>query len=253
MNRLAMKVTIIEDELPAAERLRQLLIDISPDIEVVATLRSYHESITWLSLNPAPDLLLMDIDLGDGCSMELVKMIKISCPIVFVTGHSEYWQEAFEINGIDYLLKPLRKERLQQSLAKLSELRAHFLSKIPNLTQPSLLGQFKDRFLVKRGSKFVSIQTTDVSYFFASHKLTFLVEKQSSKFALDQSLSDINKSLDPQSFFRVNRKYLVNKNAIVSIRGLPKSKMTIEVSPNIGEELIISSENSAEFKKWLGK
>lgn len=250
---MAMKVTIIEDELPAAERLRQLLNDISPEIEVVATLRSCRESITWLSTNPAPDLILMDIDLGDGCSIELVKRVKISCPIVFVTGYSEYWQQAFEVNGIDYLLKPLRRERLQLALGKLDELKAHFLSKIPDLTLPSLQGKFKDRFLVKRGSKFVSIPTTDVSYFYASHKLTFLVEKHSSKFALDQSLSDINKSLDPQSFFRANRKYLVNKSAIVSIRSLPKSKMKIEVSPNNGEELIISSENSADFKKWLGK
>jgi DNA-binding LytR/AlgR family response regulator len=251
-----MKVVIIEDEAPAAERIAKLLLEISGEIEITKVLTGFKESLTWFQQNDGPDLILMDIELGDGLSIELVKQIKINCPIIFITAYDDYWQEAFEANGIDYLLKPLRKERLEAALAKLKELKKYFLSRMQDLSSYQASKdekKYKDKFLIKKGNKFFSIKSDDVAFFYASNKMTFLVNKEASKYIVDQPLSEIRKLLNPDSFFRINRKYLANISAITHMQALPKSKLLIQLSPPVLDELIISSENSAEFKKWMNQ
>lgn len=249
-----MKVVIIEDEMPAAERLKKILLSTEYEIEVLAILSSLEASVAWVSSHPPPDLIFMDIELSDGLSLDLVKQTRISCPIIFITAYDEYWQEAFELNSIDYLLKPLKKERLDAALKKFNELKDYFTSRFQNLVayrdNPKT---YKDRFLVKRGIEYVSIKTETIAFFYAAHKLVCLVEKSGSKFILDHSLADIEKQVDPHLFYRINRKYLVRINAIKKIHAQPKSKLLVEVEPATGEELIISSENSNAFKKWMDR
>lgn len=249
-----MKVVIIEDELPAANKLKKMLQVLSFDIEIVKQLTSVQESLSWFQQNPLPDLIFMDIELSDGLSFNLIEKANISCPIIFITAFDEYWQEAFEHNSIDYLLKPLKKERLESALEKFDEIRNYFAARYQNLLdQHSNQKKYKERFLVKRGKEFASIPIGDIAFFYAVHKLVCLVEKNGSKYILDTSLSEIEKQVDAAAFFRANRKYLLHLDSIKRIAALPKSKLLLETSPVAPDEIIVSSENSADFKKWINK
>jgi DNA-binding LytR/AlgR family response regulator len=249
-----MKVVIIEDEIPAAERLKNMLLEISPDMEILHVLTSVRDSVKWFELNNMPDLIFMDIELTDGTSLDIINQVKISCPAIFTTAYDEYWQEAFEHNSIDYLLKPFKNERLQLALRKYNELKDHFTARYQNLVAfQQDQRKIKDRFLVKRGTEYASIKADDIAFFYATHKLVCLVEKTGSKFILDNSLSEIEKQLKPDVFFRINRKYLVHINSIRKINLLPKSKLLIEVFPVPPDEIIVSAENSSEFKNWMDR
>jgi DNA-binding LytR/AlgR family response regulator len=249
-----MRVVIIEDEIPAAKKLKKMLQSVSIDIDVIELLRSIEESFTWFQQNAQPDLIFMDIELSDGLSFNLIEKAGIRCPIIFITAFDEYWQEAFEYNSIDYLIKPLKRDRLENALNKFSEIRDYFSARYQELlTYQNKEKKFKDRFLVKRGKEFVSINTDDIAFFYATHKIVCLVQKNGSKFILDTSLSEIEKQTAPTLFFRINRKYLIHINSITKISSLPKSKLLVEVAPSPPDELIISSENSGDFKNWMNR
>lgn len=250
-----MKVVIIEDEKPAAEKLQKAIIKADPQVEVAAVLNSIRESVEWLQRNPQPQLVFMDIELSDGLSFKILEQVSLNCPLVFTTAFDEYWQEAFEHNSIDYLLKPIRQEKLEAALKKYSSLKSHFAQNLQWLIterRSTEIAAYKKRFLVKRGSDYISIRTEDIAYFFATHKLVCLVDNRKQKFILDQSLADIEKQVDPAQFYRVNRKYLVSLNAIKKIRSYPKSKLLLEVEPLLEEEIIISQEGVSAFKEWMG-
>ncbi len=250
-----MKVIIIEDEKPAAEKLLKAMMKADPSIEVAAILGSVKATTEWLQQNPMPELLFMDIELSDGLSFKIFEKINITSPVIFCTAFDEYWQEAFEHNSIDYLLKPVKQDKLETALQKYDKLKQHFIVNFQQLAQwqqqPGVTGH-KKRFLVKRGADYISIRTDDIAYFYATHKLVCMVDNKAQKFILDQSLADIEKQLDPASFYRVNRKYLVHLSAIKKIKTYPKSKLLLEVEPPINEEIIISQENAAAFKEWMG-
>ena len=249
-----MKTVIIEDEIPAAKKLKKMLLGYPMNIEIVEVLASIEEALHWFENNESPDLIFMDIELSDGLSFDLIVRANITCPIIFITAFDEYWQEAFEHNSIDYLLKPLKKERLEIALNKFNEIKEYFTSRYQNLlSYQNREKQFKDRFLVKRGKEFVSLKATEVPFFYATHKLVCLVDANGSKYILDTSLAEIEKQVDAKIFFRVNRKYLLNKNSVQKIKLLPKSKLLIEVAPATPDELIVSSEKSADFKLWMDR
>src|SRR5215213_6990078 len=211
-----MRVVIIEDEKPAAEKLSKALLNTDREIEVQSILSSVKESSSWFQQNGLPDLIFMDIELSDGLSFQLFDQLQIDCPIIFTTAYDQYWQEAFEHNSIDYLLKPIKEEKLRAALNKYEKLKQHFSSNLKKLSewQSTQQGNYKKRYLVKRGTDYVSIKSEDIAYFYAAQKLVCLVSKEGQKFLLDQSLADIEKQTDPSLFYRVNRKYLVNLNSI---------------------------------------
>ncbi len=249
-----MRIVIIEDEKPAAEKLKKALLKANQDFAIEAVLGSNVAAAEWFSTHPMPDLLFMDIELSDGLSFQLLDQIKINCPIIFCTAYDEYWQEAFEHNGIDYLLKPVSDEKLKQALNKYESLKTYFAQNLQQLlqSQQKQTTEFKKRFLVKRGSDYISIKTEDIAYFYATHKLVCMVDNRSQKFILDQSLADLEKETDPSVFYRVNRKYLVNVSAIQKIKSYPKSKLELELQPTAPEEVIVSQESAAAFKEWMG-
>jgi two-component system, LytTR family, response regulator len=250
-----MKVIIIEDERPAAEKLMKAIQKADSSIEVAAVLNSVKASVEWLQQNPLPELLFMDIDLGDGLSFKIFEKISIISPVIFCTAYDEYWQEAFEHNSIDYLLKPVKQDKLEIALSKYDKLKQHFAASFQQLQQwhrhPADSG-YKRRFLVKRGTDYISIKAEDIAYFYAAHKLVCMVDNRNQKFILDQSLAEIEKQVDPAQFYRVNRKYFVQQNAIKKIKSYPKSKLQLELEPPINEDIIISQENVAAFKEWMG-
>jgi two-component system, LytTR family, response regulator len=251
-----MRVIIIEDEKPAAQKLRKAILKSDMEIDVVAIIHSIREASDWFSQNPMPDLVFMDIELTDGLCFSLFEKANITCPVIFTTAYDEYWQEAFEYNSIDYLLKPIREEKLEAALGKYDMLKKYFAQNLQQLVQLSHQtpgNGYKKRFLVKRGIDYVSIRVDDIAYFYAAHKLVCMIDNRGQKFILDQSLAEIEKSLDPSQFYRVNRKYLVNMSAIKRIKSYPKSKLQLELEPMITEEIVISQENVTAFKEWMDK
>ena len=250
-----MKVVIIEDEKPAVDKLRNALSKCNTGIQVITTLKSIHDTLRWFEENQTPDLVFMDIELSDGLSFKIFDTFNISCPIIFTTAYDDYWQEAFEHNSIDYLLKPIRQEKLAAALAKYDSLKKHFAHNLQQLlqTQKSPANGLKKRFLVKRGVDFISIKTEEIAYFYATHKVVCLVDLKGNKFILDQSLSELEGQIDPGLFYRVNRKYLIHINAIKKIKSYPKSKIQLEIDPPVTEEIIISQENVASFKDWMAQ
>jgi len=249
-----MRVIIIEDEKPAAEKLKKAIRKIDPAISVESTLGSVRDTVNWIQSNPAPELVFMDIELADGSSFKIFEEVKISCPVIFTTAYDEYWQEAFEHNSIDYLLKPIKQEKLEAALKKYEQLKKYFTGNFQQLMQWQQQSQqvYKKRFLVKKGNDYMTLKTEDIAYFYATHKLVCMVEKEGQKFILDKSLADLEKELEPALFYRVNRKYLVNINAIKKIKSYPKSKLQLELIPAVSEDIIVSQENTTAFKEWAG-
>ena len=250
-----MKVIIIEDEKPAAEKLQKAIIQASKDIRVEAVLGSVHTATEWLQQNPSPDLIFMDIALTDGLSFKIFENVTITCPVIFTTAFDEYWQEAFEHNSIDYLLKPVKQEKLEAALQKFENLKQFFTVNFQQLQQwrqQTDTPSYKKRFLVKRGMDYITIRAEEVAYFYATHKLVCMVDNKGQKFILDKSLADLEKETDPAQFYRLNRKFLVSIQAIKKIKTWPKSKLLIEVHPPVNEEIIVSQENVSAFKEWVG-
>jgi two-component system, LytTR family, response regulator len=250
-----MRVIIIEDEKPAAEKLKKAISKANEQIEVEAVLDNVKSGVSWLSNNTMPDLIFMDIELSDGLSFKIFEQAKITCPVIFTTAYDEYWQEAFEHNSIDYLLKPIKQEKLETALSKYERLKTYFEQNLQQLlqSQQSQTNGYKKRFLVKRGADYISVKTEDIAYFYAAHKLVCMVDSKNQKFILDQSLAEIEKQIDPALFYRVNRKYLVSINAVKKMKTHPRSKLQLELEPTINEEIIISQENVSAFKDWMAR
>lgn len=250
-----MKIIIIEDERPAAEKLQKAITACNSNVQLLAVLGSIQASVEWLQQNPLPDLIFMDIQLTDGLSFKIFDLVTINCPVIFTTAYDDYWQEAFEYNSIDYLLKPIRQEKLETAFKKFENIKQYFAANLQQLIhhhQNPRAEKFKKRFLVKRGTDYIAVKTEDIAYCYAVHKLICMVDKAGHKFILDKSLADLEKEIDPAIFYRANRKYLVNIASIRKIKTYPKSKLQIEVEPLLDEEIIISQENVTGFKEWMG-
>ena len=249
-----MRVIIIEDERPAAEMLLLSINACNSNTELLAVLGSVQASVEWLQQNPLPDLIFMDIQLTDGLSFKIFEHVKVDCPVIFTTAYDDYWQQAFEYNSIDYLLKPVLREKLEATFKKYDSIKQYFASNFQSLMQyhqNPAAEKIKKRFLVKRGVDYVAVKAEDIAYFYAVHKLVCMVDKNGQKFILDRSLADIEKEIDPAVFYRANRKYLVNISAIKKIKSYPKSKLQLEIEPPVEEEVIISQENVSDFKNWM--
>ncbi len=247
-----MKILIIEDEKPAAQKLLSSLQGIDPKYQCLAMLESVQESVDWLRQHAHPELVFMDIELSDGQSFRIFEQVKIDCPVIFTTAFDEYWQEAFEHNSIDYLLKPVQPEKLAAALKKYESLRQHFAGALEQLRlwRQEAPG-YKKRFLIKRGSDYITLRAEEIAYCYAAHKLVCLVDRQGQRYLLDKSLSDLEKELDPRDFFRLNRKYITHINAIHRLRSQGKGKLAVEFNPPAPEEVVVSSELSTRFKEWM--
>lgn len=244
-----MKVVIVEDERPAMEKLKKALHDVDNTVEISAALTSVKDAIDYFKNNTFPDLVFMDIELSDGTAFEIFERVKVQAPVIFITAYDEYWQRAFELNSIDYLLKPMKNEKLLGSLLKYKNLKQHFEANY-RMIIPSP-DDMKKRFLVKKGAEYLSIKTDDIAYFFATQRVVFLVTNAGRKFIIDQTLMELEKMLEPSAFFRANRKFIISISAIKKIKSHPRSKLMLELTPSTDDEVIISQENLNTFKKWL--
>ncbi len=252
-----MNVLIIEDEVPAVRRLEQLLLDFT-EIQVIGVLGSVEAAIAWFKQNPHPDLLFMDIHLSDGLSFEIFKSVPIQCPVIFCTAYDQYALDAFQFNGIDYLLKPVQKEKLAKSLQKIKDLKRSWGEKGSPLKVEDLMHFFKEkdvnyksRFMVKMGAKIRTIKTDHIAYFFSSNKLTLLVTKDGENYPVDYALDELASILDPVMFFHINRNLIIHIDAAKEIHPYFKGRLKLELHPSLEEDVIVSSQKTPAFKEWL--
>lgn len=248
-----MKILIIEDEATAVDKLATMLMSIDPAIRIVATLESVKDSLTWLKANPSPDLAFVDIQLSDDSSFEIFKQFEIQFPIVFTTAYDNYILESFEYNSIDYLLKPIQEDRLRKALDKVRKLETHFIQYKFNelFNRGTEKENRKQRYVVKKGVDFVSINVRDIAYCFTEYRIVFLRDNEGNKYIIDKTISDLQEELDAGQFFRANRKYLVNIESIGKFRS-DNGKILLDLIPSVNEEVAVSKENAPNFRKWIG-
>jgi DNA-binding LytR/AlgR family response regulator len=249
-----MNVLIIEDESLAADRLEYMLKEIDPSIKVLAKPGSIKESVKWLFNNSA-DLIFLDIQLSDGISFSIFDQVTVNTPVIFTTAYDQYAIKAFQVNSIAYLLKPVRKTDLAESLMKLKAVKSAFSIDF-DMLMANIQGRepdFRKRFLIQTGEKIRKIEVSEIAYFFVLQKGVYLRTFQGNSFAVEYTLDKLEKMLDPSAFFRINRKYLVNMESIVNMVAWSRGRIKLDLKPEADDELdtIVSIDRSAEFRKWL--
>ncbi len=250
-----MDVLIIEDEQVASRRLEQLLIQIDPSISVLAKYATIRDSVEWLGEH-SPDLIFSDIQLSDGLSFRIFEQVEVNTPVIFTTAYDQYAIKAFEVNSIDYLLKPIEKEKLAQALEKYHSLNPP--GDKSSIDLDSLHKAFieidqlyKKRFMIMIGPKVKVIEVEDIAYFHVQDKNVFIKTKANQSLAIDHSLDKLEEMLDPSLFFRINRKYIVHLHSIESMYTLSKSRMKLTLTPTADEDIYLSFNRSRSFKNWL--
>ncbi len=249
-----LKTIIIEDERPAMESLIQTLSEIENEVHVEAVLSSVKESIQYLSTEPDADIIFSDVQLTDGFSFDIFRTKPAHIPVIFTTGYDEYMMNAFECNGIDYLLKPIDKKELQHSLIKYRMLEKHFAGH--NNTLNDLVRQMsskkKSRLVVRRGLEHIALKLEDVVLLYTENKLVYVIDRSGRKYLGDKNLGEMEQELDDTMFFRANRQYIINVEFIKGFKPYEKVKLWVDLSlPELNHHIIISQENAPQFREWM--
>ena len=249
-----MKTVIIEDEILAAQALQKLIGEVSPETEIIAMLESIEDSVDWLETHPMPDVLFMDIHLADGSSFAIFEQVDITCPIVFTTAYDEYALKAFEVNSIDYLLKPINKDDLQRALNKYNALTTPVDNKEhidALMTQLGGRKKYKSCFLIPERDKLIPLATNNIACIFIDLKTVKAVSMDKRIYYMSQTLDDLMNQLDPEIFFRANRQFIVSRQAIKDISIWFGNKLSLNVVVDVPEKIIISKARVSEFKNWF--
>ncbi len=253
-----MKALIIEDEKLAANRLERLIQSNFPDIVVLEKLETVRKSVEWLQLNEKPELIFLDIQLADGLSFEIFKRVKIEIPIIFTTSYDQYALKAFQLNSVDYLLKPIKEEDLKRSIEKYLNLKSSFSeqtvldeTKINQLLQALNHPNYKERFVIKIGGHIKTVQTENILYFKSEAKATFIRTKDQKNYILDQSLDILMDILNPMQFFRINRKYIISLHSFDDIISWSNSRLRVSLKGENNLDAVVAREKVNDFKKWL--
>jgi DNA-binding LytR/AlgR family response regulator len=252
-----MRILVIEDETLVAESLMKQVRQVEPTAELIGPLPTVKASLLWLAEHPGPDLVLSDIQLADGISLDIFSAHKLNCPIIFTTAYNEYAIRAFKVNSIDYLLKPIDKKELAAAFQKFHLLKSKFtdagyLQEMKELfTNFTTSKRYKERFAVHLGRSVTLIPVQEIAMFI-KEELIYLINKEGNRFITDfRSLDEVEELVDPKDFYRVNRQHLVYLTCIESYRGDDTGKLTLKLRGIKTDELIVSKEKAADFKKWF--
>lgn len=250
-----MRILIIEDEMPAANRMIRLLQQLFPAGEFLERLDTVSRAVRWFRENPTPDLIFCDIQLADGISFEIFETVKVTAPVIFTTAFDQYAIRAFQVNAIDYLLKPIDPVELAKAVDKFKSRQLK-----PALDMDVLRGLlqlekkvFKSRFLVRFGEKIQSVAVEEVAFFFSEERVTFLQTKEGKKYVLDSTLEQVESQVDPLLFFRINRKYLCRVDAVDEVLTYSNSRLKVKLKNCPDHDILISREKVGEFKDWLDR
>lgn len=248
-----MKVLLIEDEIPAARQLSKLLLEQRPSLQILDTLDSVESAVQWLRTFPAPDLMFMDIQIADGLSFDIFKQVSVPAPVIFTTAFDHYAVQAFKVNAIDYLLKPIDPQDLSNALQKMENRRTPAPAfEYEMLAQYFKKEQYKDRFLVKSGQQLAFVNTSDISFFRSSDGLTQAFTSTGKKYFVENTLEELERLLNPRDYFRISRSMTLRIDAIAKIMPHLNGRLKLETSPAAPEEIFVSRERVNEFKAWLG-
>ena len=250
-----MDVIIIEDEKPAARRLARLLADLG--VEVSTMLHSVEESVSWFQENEHPDLIFLDIQLSDGLSFEIFDVIEVKSAIIFTTAYDEYALQAFKLNSIDYLLKPIDDEELEAAVTQFQKLHpkkkslALDFEDIKKLLTNPLEREYKKRFTARVGQHLKIINADEIECFYSENKGTYAATADGRNYLLDTTLENLEEELAPETFFRVSRKFYINIHQIKDIVSYTNSRLKIKLNRYNEQEIIVSRERVKDFKLWL--
>lgn len=253
-----MNLLIVEDEEEAAKRLRRILTKLIPKAFVHGPVESVDEAVNWLNSNPTPDLIFLDIHLSDGLSFEIFERASSKAPVIFTTAYDQYAIKAFELNSIDYLLKPIEEERLDAALKKFE---SRYLKSPDEQLGPEWYrvlkndygSAYKKRFVTRIGDRIVAIDTADVLFAYSEEKATYLHTKEGKNHLVDFSLEQIEGMLDPSVYFRLNRKYLASFDAISKMVSYSNSRIRVELQGCDDRDIVLSRDKSRLFKDWLDR
>ncbi|MDW3193949.1 MAG: LytTR family DNA-binding domain-containing protein [Cytophagales bacterium] len=243
---------IIEDEELLAEQLETMIQEIAKEYKVVATAHSIASGIHTLRNNQVVDLIFSDIYLADGLSFEIFKQERTETPIIFTTGYNQYAIKAFEHNSLDYLLKPLKPEKLEQSLSKFERLRAlgttpSFKEQFPTIKEVI----YRSNFLLSQGDRLVPIHVDDIQYFTVTHGVVKAFTKKDQMFLMEETLEELSEQLDPKLFFRANRQYLIHRNSIRHIERYFNGRLLINLFPKSLSGIVVSRRRAQLLKAWM--
>ena len=251
-----MKILIVEDEPLAAAQLAANIAALKPGAQILAVCDTVKSAVHWLQNNSAPDLSFFDIQLGDGLSFEIFEKVDFSEPVIFTTAFNQYAIQAFKVNSIDYLLKPIDRNDLKRALLKYESLSHPKTSGITPQALEEIISSlktknYKERFLVKVGTHLRVVETPDILYFYSMQKGTYLKLNDGKDYLLDNSLEQLEELVDPSSFFRINRKYLVSLKSINDVISYSNSRLKLKVRHPINDEFLVAREKVKDFKEWL--
>ena len=253
-----MRILIVEDEELAVKKLLKTLAATGVAADIVGTTDSIKSSVQWLQENPAPDLILMDIELADGQSFEIFNLTQVKSPVIFTTSYDEYALKAFKVNSVDYLLKPVQSDELQAALNKFTQLKnskqdISIESLVKELQQKLQTKEYRKRFLVKHAQKLVSIDVEDIAYFYSDGRLNFFKTTDNRKFVVDYTMDEMEEMLNPEKYFRISRSFYVSIDSVDKIDEYFGNRLILGLKPVLDKEALVSREKVSEFKKWLGK
>lgn len=247
-------VLIVEDEKPNSDRLQRLLLSIRPNVEIVSVEDSISSTVNWLKNNEHPDIIFMDVRLSDGLSFEIFNKVEFNSPIIFTTAYDEYAVRAFKYNSIDYLLKPIEEDMLDQSLKKYEnfiEMVPFVNSAIEGLINYIQTKEYRKRFLLSYRDGYKTILTQDILYFYTENGISKGVLLNGQTEIIPQTLEELEKQLDPTQFFRANRQFIVHIDSVQQMSNYFNGKLKIELKKAPEIEVIVSREKSSLFKSWM--
>lgn len=253
-------VLVIEDEPFAQNEITRLLKNSSYTVEIIDYIDSVEDAVEWFETHDAPDLVFLDIQLSDGLSFQIFEQTKVLAPVIFTTAFDEYAIEAFKLNSIDYLLKPIEPKALESALSKYFEIIGHYSSDKAQITETQVLKlleqsrakeEYKSRFIVKIGDQIKYIPVEEIAYFFAEDNVVFLVTSSDNRYIIDHSLNQLTNFLNPEQFYRLNRSYYTNIKAIVKIHKFFNSRLKVDLIPEATDEILVSRVKVNEFLSWI--
>lgn len=245
-------ILIIEDEKPNADRLKRLISMIRPNAAIMEVIESVSESVSWLSSNKCPDLIMMDVRLADGLSFEIFDKTSFNCPIIFTTAYDEYAVRAFKYNSIDYLLKPIEKEELEKAFIMLEERNGPKpLQSIENLLSYINRKDYRSRFLLPYRDGFKTALVSDVEYFYSELKVTRARLLDGKDEVLQQTMEELEQQLDPKVFFRANRQFIIHIDSVMQIHNYFNGKLKITLRKSQDTEIIVSRDKALLLKNWM--
>jgi DNA-binding LytR/AlgR family response regulator len=248
-----MQTLIIEDEIPAARQLAKMLETQASGIQIVATIDSVEGAVRWLTTSAAPDLIFMDIQIADGLSFDIFRQVKITSPVIFTTAFDQYAIQAFRVNAIDYLLKPVDPDELTKALDKIwKRPEQSSFTDIDALLRHFKTPEYKDRFLVKTGQQLLFLLASDIAFFRSSDGLTQAHTHAGKRHFVEHSIEELEKLLHPRDFFRVSRSMPLHIQSIKAIHPHLNGRLKLDISPALSEDVFVSRERVSEFKTWLG-